>query len=163
MTNIKGYSLVEIMIVLSLFAFLVLVATQILILSMRTTNKSQGVSRVKENLEATMSVMERQLRSAKSIIGCGQSGDKMIEYFDQDGNQTFFNCIPNGSDTFIASGSARLTNGDVAITSCSIVCTSQPVGPPTITISLEGEEDSAVSSVEKGKADLKTTIVLRSY
>ena len=158
-----GYSLIELLVVLSLFSILVLVATQTLLLSLRGANKSESVGRAKENVEYAISIMERQLRNARDVDPCPNPDPLVINYSTYDGDNSSFSCVNPGVDGYIASGSARLTNQDIGITKCSITCSSDTATSPQVTISVTGEDNSIPNAVEKGQATSETTVVLRQY
>lgn len=157
-----GYSLIEIMVVLTLFALLILVSTQTLIISLRNTGKSEAIGKVKENLDLAINVMERQLRNAKSIVTCPNASPLRIDYLDAAGVATFFSCTV-GTNGSVASGSARLTGSNISITSCSLSCIRQSGVPDAVTISLSAEDKSTVSGAERAKASNQTTVLLRQY
>lgn len=175
----SGYSLIEIMVVLTLFSLLVLVATQTLMVSLRTASKSESIGKVKENLEFAVNVMERQLRSAKSVVDtCPlspaiDSTPLSLTYLDQNGVEASFACQNIGVDGYVASGSAtligsgvgaaRLTNQSVSITSCSITCSANTGAPTSITISLTAEDKSSLPGAERAAATSQTTVSLRQY
>lgn len=170
-----GYSLIEIMVVLTLFALLILVATQTLVVSLRNTGKSEAIGRVKENLEVSISVMERQLRNAKSIVRCAgittvpaYNNPLNIDYLDQNGKAASFTCTL-GANGFIASASAvpvvtsRLTNQNVSISVCSITCVRSTGVPDIVTINVVADDKNNLPGAEKAKVSNQTTISLRQY
>src|SRR4030043_751743 len=65
--NLFGYSIIEILIVIGIFAIFSVVVTQSVILSLRGTKKSGSVVTVKEDLEYAASTIERVLQNATSI------------------------------------------------------------------------------------------------
>ena len=68
--NIKGYSLVEILVVIVLFSVLAVIATQTLFLSFRGSRKSGNVVLVRNNVDHATGVMERHLRNARAWQSC---------------------------------------------------------------------------------------------
>jgi hypothetical protein len=105
--------------------------------------------------------MERQIRNAE-VITCPSSGTT-LSYISQEGTSTSFACQSVGTDSYISSGSARLTSSDVSITSCSITCSQLTLNvPPLITIAITAEDNTS-TSVEKGSITTETQIVARNY
>lgn len=71
--------------------------------------------------------------------------------------------MTNGSDVYVASGSARLTNNEIIITQCNMTCVpSSGSNQPSVTITLEGK-DAHATSIETAKVSSSTEIFLRTY
>jgi len=153
-----GYSLMEVMIAIGVFALLAVLVTQALVVSLKSVRKSDAQNRVRANLDSAVSVMERQLRNANSIDTC--TGGLGITYRDTKNNLTSFTC--NLSNHYIASGSARLTSTDVNITTCSITCTQTSGIPDSVDISLTGI-DSKTTGGESSSVSVQTKVMLRNY
>ncbi|QQG41392.1 MAG: type II secretion system protein [Candidatus Woesebacteria bacterium] len=163
--NWEGMSLLEILIVVTLFAFLGLIVTGSIILSLQGSKKSEAQTKVSENLGYTMSIIERQIRNANSVPDCATNTDNhILNYTDQNGDATSFSCINmSGADPYVASGSGRLTPDDVLVTACNFTCApGTAANPPTVSVFLEmqsaagtGSQTTAISS--------STQIQLRSY
>lgn len=157
---IKGFSLVEILVVISVFAVIGILSTRSLFLTLRGAKKSDSLVRVRENINLALSVMERQIRNSESIT-CPSSG-VTLSYISLEGVDTSFSCTtgPNG---FIASGSARLTSADISVTSCLFTCSQTDLNtPPLVKVSITAE-DNISTSVEKGSITTETQIVARNY
>lgn len=163
----KGLSLLEILVVITIFAVLGILVSQSVILTVRGTKKSETLVKVRENLNYAMAVTERQLRNSDSIPDCQSQAATRIDYVDQDGNNAFFSCNGLGTeDAYIASGSGavteRLTNPEVIVTACSFTCTlSESNTPPAVTIDFSAKD--AGSSGNQGQVTITDQINLRSY
>ncbi|OGM05202.1 hypothetical protein A2125_01720 [Candidatus Woesebacteria bacterium GWB1_43_5] len=159
-----GYSLVELMVVLTVFSVLVLVATQALLLSLKSTAKSEALGKVKENIEYAVSVMERQLHSAKEVVPCPNPDPLNLSFISLDGSTLEFACKNPGEDGYISSGAGgRLTSEDVSVISCSFSCSLNPGIPPQVEISIAVEDKSASAGAQKARATSKSTVLLRQY
>lgn len=158
----QGMSLLEILVVVSIFAFLGILVTRSIVLTIAGSKKSESLIKVRESLNYSLSVIERQLRNANSIPACPNPDAKTLAYLDQNGNPTSFSCNL-GVVGSIASGSANLSASDVNVIGCSIVCT-PAVGPnpPVVTVSLEAKDVSAVG-IQNADVTLTTQITLRNY
>jgi len=160
---VLGYSLIELLIVLSIFSILVMVATQTLVISLQNASKSESISKVKENVEYAMTVMERQLRNAREIVACPNPSTDAIEYLTYEGVTTGFACINTGTDGYIASGDTRLTNENISVTSCSIRCVFTPGAAPYVNIQIEAEDKDTFSGSAKNPIYTETQVLLRSF
>jgi prepilin-type N-terminal cleavage/methylation domain-containing protein len=157
----KGLSLIEILVVVAVFAILGVIATRSVLLTLRGTKKSESVVKVRENLNYALAVIERQLRNSESVA-CGQPGT--VNYKDSSGVDTYFFCENVGpASGYIASGSARLTSSDITITACSFTCSpSDSSTLPSVTIFLIGQS-VGTTGTEGSQVSVQTQIFLRTY
>lgn len=165
-----GVSLAEILIVVTIFAALGLVVTSSLILTIRGTKKSESLVKVRENINYSLSVIERNLRNANSVTVCATSEStdpnefKSITYLDQHGNFSTFSCINTGEDnSYIASGSARLSSEGVKITSCSFSCIEpeDTTKSPFVTVEISAADRDS-SGILTASVSAETKIQLRN-
>lgn len=157
----------EILVVIMIFAVLGILVTQSVILTIRGSRKSESLVKVRENLNYAMSIVERQLRNSNSITTC-DAGSQRIDYTDQDDEQAYFSCNEIGSEnSHIASGSgtisARLTNTETKITSCSFSCTyGADLIPSIVNIDFTAE-DAEITGTENSQVSISNQIYLRNY
>ncbi len=161
----KGFSLIEILVVIALFAVLSLIATQSLTLTIRGMKKTDNTTKVRESLDFAMGVIERNLRNADSLTTvCPNSDTSRIDYKDRDGLAASFSCQNiSGGNGYVASSSARLTNDSIVINACSFVCGAGSNNvPPYVVISLTGK-NAGITTAESGSYDVSTRVLLRTY
>jgi hypothetical protein len=160
-----GLSLLEILVVVSIFAALGILITRSVLLTLGGGKKSESLIRVRENLNYSIGVIERQLRNANSITTCPNSDTSTISYVDQNGNTTTFSCRNigvSGSVGYIASGSAKLSSDAVNITGCSFACALGVGSPSSVTINLTAIDASAMG-IENSAVTATTKVSLRNY
>ena len=157
----NGFTLIEILVVVIIFATVGLLSTRAILLSVQGSKKGSSSVTVRENLNYSFSVIERLVRNANKIISC-ISSPPTITYLDEKDVSTTFTCVTSGSDKYIASGSARLTSSEVVITSCDIVCDLTSV-PPSVTIDVTAKDVSTLSTKESAQISISSKILLRTY
>jgi prepilin-type N-terminal cleavage/methylation domain-containing protein len=171
--SLAGFSLVEMLVVIFIFSILGVVTTQSLALSLRGSQKSESVGLVKENLEYTVSTMERLLRNARSInvTDCNTNSDR-LDYVDEYGIAAYFEC--SNTEAAIASGSAT-TSTTMTSNQVEILCSgagyspfscqepADPNSPSTVTIELRGRDANLGSGVEGADVTVNTKVLLRTY
>ncbi len=156
----KGISLLEILVVITVFSILAILATIAILSTLRGSRKSEALVRVRENIDYSLAIMERNLRNAESV-DCSTSTPSLINYRDERGVAASFSCITAAGSTYIASSSARLTSEEVEITACSFTC-DDSTSPPSVEISVAARRtDAAV--VEGAQVTASTKIFLRTY
>jgi prepilin-type N-terminal cleavage/methylation domain-containing protein len=161
----KAFTLLEILVVVSIFAALGILITRSVILTLGGGKKSESIVSVRENLDYSLAVIERQLRNANSITDCTNTDTSKISYTDQNGTLTDFSCNNIGGSSsvgYVASGSSTLSGNNVDITSCSFVCELGDSFPSSVTVSLSGKNDSAVGT-ENTIISATTKVSLRNY
>jgi len=157
---IKGISLIEILIVITIFSILAILATRGVLITLRGSRKSDSLGQVRENIAFSLEVMERIVRNAESI-NCPSA--TQISFEDKEATAGTFTCESVGSNGYVASSSARLTNQQVNITSCDFICDAGSAGvPPSVTMSISGQ-DTTSSGIEGAQVTVSTTIFLRTY
>lgn len=164
----KGFSLIEMLVVMFVFSILAVVSSQVLTLSLRGTRKSESVGETRQNAQYALDVIDRLLKNARSLT-CSlpaPSISNRLDYVDQYGNASYFECISSGSDNYIASNSAtrRLTSNTVTITNCNQVfsCTKGVGVPDTLDITISAASVNQTGA-EAGGVTLSTKILLRNY
>ena len=161
--TVQGFSLLEILVVITVFSMLAILTTQAVILTLRGTKKSESLTKVRGNIDYSLAVIERNIRNADSIVECPNTDQTIISYTDENGSITSFSCDSDSDGGYIASASGRLTSSEVDVTSCSFVC-EDAVGEtnPAVTVSVSAQ-DAALSALEGGEITISTKIFLRSY
>ena len=163
--QLSGFSLLEMLVVLTVFGILALISSQTLILTLRGVKKANSIATVRINTDYAIAVMERQLHNASQVeeTECDSTQRSVINFKDGDGGDNSFSCEDIGESGYVASASARLTGPEVSITSCSFVCEPETASiPPAVTISLEAST-VGLTGPEAGQITTSTTIFLRSY
>jgi prepilin-type N-terminal cleavage/methylation domain-containing protein len=158
----RGFSLIEMLVVLSVFAILTVVMTQILFVTVRSAKKSDATVRVRQNLENALTSMERQLHNAVDIPVCPNPDTSTVTLEDINGQQTNFACVNIGSNGYIASNSARLTSNSVIVTSCSLTCTGGAGTPTSVAINVTAV-DANTSGSENVSISIMDRVLLRSH
>ncbi len=122
-----GFSLAEMLVTVTIFSVLAILTTQTIVATLRSSNKADAQGRVRENVNYSLSVVERLLKNSKSVSLpgnlCSAAGTwrSQIDYLDQSGTARSFSCIVPAAPNlpFIASNSARLTAQNIEITTAS--------------------------------------------
>jgi prepilin-type N-terminal cleavage/methylation domain-containing protein len=159
-----GYTLVEMLVVIVIFATIAVVASQTLILTLRGTRKADAVSKVRQDVDYALGSMERQLRGAKVITSaCTGTASPQISFTDQNGNIVTFACVGvNGSNqpSSIASSSGTLTSNGITISACSFTCTPGNGSSPTqVTMNITAKDLAG----QNAPVSATTQVTLRSY
>lgn len=159
-----GMSLLEILVVVTIFAVLGVLVTRSVLLTLQGSRKTEALVKTRENLNFAMSVMERQIRNADSIIQCPNADPKILDYTDADGATTSFTCTNIATaDGYIASGSARLTNDSINVLTCQFGCTiGSSTNPSSVTIDISATDKTA-TGVQNATVSVSNKIYLRNY
>lgn len=153
--NIKGYTLIEILVVITIFVSLSVLVTQSLLLSIKSTRKSMAITKVRENLSTAVGLMERNLRNARSVTSCASN---TIVYVDADNEESSFSCDLGGD---LLWGGNNITSSDVDLTTCTISCSPLESPPVNVTVNLTGES-TASSGVEGEIVSVSAKVTLRN-
>lgn len=161
--TIQGFSLLEILVVITVFSMLAILTTQAVILTLRGSKKSESLTKVRGSIDYSLATIERNIRNADSIEECPNPDPDIISYHDENGVLTSFSCDSDSDGGYIASASGRLTSSEVNVTSCSFQCEDLAGETnPAVTISISAR-DATLNALEGGEITVSTTIFLRTY
>ncbi|KKS77645.1 MAG: hypothetical protein UV74_C0013G0166 [Candidatus Woesebacteria bacterium GW2011_GWB1_43_14] len=154
-----GYTLIEILVVVSIFAVVAALTTQSLMSSLRSTRKSEAIVDLRENLEFALSRAERSLRNAKSIDVCTAN---QIDFTNPDKSVSSVVCAPAAIDGTIQFDGEVITSESVSVTNCNFACLF-PIGdPPSASLSVTGSYE-LTEGAEGSSATAETLVQLRTY
>ena len=159
----KGFTLIEILVVLTIFGIIALIGGQILTATIKGKNKAEATAKVKSEGNYVISVMEREIHSAQNIINC--TGNQ-IDYTDADGKQKTFYWDAQGSTikSGLLSSPQNLTSTYVSVITFTLC--SPPTSPNTVTIdftlSKRTPSGSTLRKDEQAQVNFKTQILLRN-
>ena len=165
MLNTSGMSLIEILVVIGIFAVLGVMTTQAVVLSLSGGKKTENTIKVRENINYSFSVIERQLRNADSITDCTNAIPLAISYLDQNGVSASFSCANLGAATVghIASSGAQLTNNTVDVTSCTFTCLpGTGASPDSVKVTVTAQ-DATSTGASNSIITSSTSVSLRNY
>jgi type II secretory pathway pseudopilin PulG len=162
--NVRGISLLEVLVVVSIFAVLGILVTQSIILTLQGAKKSESIIRARENLDYSLSTIERQIRNANSVTPCPNLDTSIINYLDQNGVANSFSCVNTGQiGSYVASGSAHLTGDAVTVVDCSLACTLGGENNPSLVKIDLTLKDASASGIQSANVSASTQIYLRNY
>lgn len=143
--RLRGYSIIEMMVVMFIFSILAVVATQSMALVLKGLTKSENIGEARANVEYAMSVIERTLRNADTIgATCGDT----ITYTNSlDGPGDFtFRCRDVDSDGLFEIDSSfygQLTSNTADFLECAEVFTCPDEWTVDITLTARDPDDQA--------------------
>jgi len=159
----RGFSLLELLVVIGVFSMLAIIATQIVAQSLRSTRKSEATIEVRENVDYMFAIMERVLRNSRSL-DCATSTDKRINFIDENGTNSNFTCHGN-SNGYLSHDGNRISGTKIAV-DCNqtpIFSCSQTDGtyPSSVEINIVANETQDLGR-EGARVTSSTKIILRS-
>ena len=162
MVKKRGFTLIEILVVIGILAIIMVVGSTSFFNLLRGSTKTKTATLVKENGDYALGVIARMIRNAREISDCNPSMSS-IEILNPDGRLTEFSC---DKDT-ISSNSAAIISRQVKVKSdsCSFNCQEGgPLQPDVVTIgfTLTQADGATGRPEEQVSIDFKTTISLRN-
>lgn len=155
----KGFSLFELLVVITIFALLGILVTQSLTMSIRGAKKSEATGKVRDSLSNVLSNMERNIRNSSKLVSTDCSTTNSIEYINENNIDTIYACdLTNKNINLnINATSTPQIGSDVILTSCTISCNSD-----TVNISITGQSANG-GGPEMSEVSMQSTIQLRNY
>jgi len=177
----RGFTLIEILVVVGILAIIAVISSNMFFTVFKSSGKTKVLTKVKENGDYALSVMERLIRDSQEVVintdnKICESGMNYLKFKRTDGSTIEFGCLEEGTaNGRIASNSARLTSSEVKVDSCSFDC-SCPVAypnctsegtkfyPKTITIKfILSQIGATVRPEEEAIINFQTTVSTRNY
>jgi prepilin-type N-terminal cleavage/methylation domain-containing protein len=162
MNNQKGFSLVELLVVLGIVVTVGALVANLFLANLRTAAKTKALTEIKQNGDYALAVLERMIRNSKEVqSGCPGIGPSLT-ILNQDDNSSTFLC----ESTRIASGGAALISNNFEIVGCdSAFDCDKPEGRPavvTISFSLK-QKGSSLGQEFTAEVPFQTTVSTRTY
>lgn len=162
--NFTAFSLIEILVVIGIFAIISVIISRATISSFLGSRKSDATIIAREDLSNAMGTIERELRASQRIVSaCNSTAETSIQYIDQAGDSTTIQCILTGNSPRVELRGQSITSSSVNMTDCSFTCNSASGLPPSVNVVLEGVSARATGNVEPSPVILQTLVNLRAY
>ncbi len=172
----RGFSLIELLVVVSLLAILAVLFSSSFVAIMAGSNKAQVTSEVKQNGEYALTTINQLIRRAKYTPMCAADG-KSVDITAFDDSVVTISCdytdAANGNIKRIARGNnlgayVYLTDTLVKVVdgSCKISCSTAPASPPGVSIEFILIQNSGSTNLrpwEQTSQKFSTTTYQRNY
>ncbi len=163
----RGFTLIEVIVVLGIFAVISAMVPLIFSSILKNTNKSYLSGIVRQEGSYAVSVMESLLRNAEDVSGSCQTGMTSLKILDNGGQESEFICVDAGlAGGYIASNSARLTTTKVKLSDCSFNCESFGESLPKkigIDFTLSQAAEGTLSPENSFSMTFQSTVSIRNH
>jgi len=170
-----GFSLIEILVFVSLIGFIGAITTQVFIIAVRSQGKSEIAKEVKQSGDYVMSVMDSMIRNASDIpldLECNNNSLELT-ILNQDGFLTTFVCDEDEGEIASISGGfpgpdtyQTLTSDRVELSNCNIriVCPTPPLSPKYVFINFTlSQVGTGLPQEQMATVNYQSTVSLRNY
>lgn len=153
----SGFSLIEMIVVMTILGLVAVIASGFLLTSMMAGNKSEITKEVRQNGDYAISVMETLILSSRSV-GCTANGTG-VNVTDLEGNTTTFLC----EGTKITSNSASLTGSNVAVSNCQFTCEAEFGKPTAVGIGFSvSQAGTNLRAAEKASMSFSSKVITKN-
>lgn len=174
----NGYTLIELLVAMTVIITVGLIVVAILVSSLRGTNKATSIENVRINGNYAILQISRMIEFAQNFEGVYPDSQGLytiacvptthytnVKITSFDNGQTIFSCNLSQSPAVISSNSASFINtNDVTLTSCYFTCSRTNMSqPPTIGINFTLSQKSSSSFFEnQASIPFSTSVVIRN-
>ncbi|MCL5434898.1 MAG: type II secretion system GspH family protein [Patescibacteria group bacterium] len=180
----RGYTLVELLAVMSIVIVVGVIAAGILTSSLRGGSKSNVLDNVRQNGNFAITQISKMISYSQNFNGISTDGTfyrtnctqiippspsptptpvvyKFIKITSFDGGQTIFSC---NNSTIASNGASLIDTSSVSVVLCSFSCTQDNFGQaPTIGINLTLSKNNPNNFAEKGAiVPFQTSVTIRN-
>lgn len=175
MVTKKGFSLIELTVVIGLLGLLILAISSTLLMSIISSNRIRTITRIKQAGNYATGQIQSMLRSAKSISSCVStlnSDTPSITVINRDGGETLIiNELIDELNTNIryqiASKSGSISNTyltptDVSVSAFSLICEPNDIKPTLIHLAFDLQDVISSETTTNPTLHFETSINLRN-
>lgn len=156
--KITGFTLIEMMVVVSILGLVVVITSGFLLVSLTAAGKAEVVKEVRQNGNYALSVMEGMILNSRGV-GC--SGPE-VNVTDADGNLTTFLCKDNKISS-VSAATVDLTSSSVTVFGCDFSCENNPGLPTKVHLEFTVQKGGVSSRPsEKASLEFKTDVMPRN-
>lgn len=139
----KGFSVVELTIVIGLVALLSLALSAVMLTTLANSTRIRMATSAKQTGDYALGQMQELIRNAKAVTSCNTLGNTITVTNPDGGNTTFAS-----SGTTIASNSASLTGSDMSIANFVLSCNPSDASPSLVTIAFDVQPTANTYSLQ---------------
>ena len=156
----KGFTLIELMVVMVIFAVFSVTLMGMLLATLRGSNKAQLTQVLHQEGDYALTNMARVIRQGKSV-DCDTPGQITVE--NNDGGTIIFSLVSDELVDKIASNSTQfLTGSRGTVSNLAFTCYVNEAGQTTVTLGFTLAAMSGVQVQEKFTQDFATSVSLRN-
>ncbi|MFH1244698.1 MAG: type II secretion system protein [bacterium] len=152
----RGFSLIELTVVIGLMGLLTLAISSVLLMSIVSSNRIRTITQVKQAGNYTIDQLQTLIRNAKSLVACNP--DSSLLLINPDGGLTSISLTGNS----LASNSASLIPSGLTISTFKLTCEPNSVSPNLISVSFDLKKSLSTSTRESPTLHFETAINLRN-
>lgn len=158
----KGFSLIELTVVIGLLSLLMLAITTTMLMSMITGNRIRTATKVKQAGSYALTQIQSMIRNAKAISLCDSSAASLT-LTNLDGGSTQIIAESDGTNVRIASGSGTyLTPENLSTYNFSLVCQPSDTEPNLVNLSFDLKDSLNSGAVDNPLVHFETSVNLRN-
>lgn len=164
MRSSRAYSLLELLIVVTLVAIIAITATSLLFTSLGGEGKASGLAVVKQNGDHAIGLIEREIRSARSAE-CPAPNDSLT-LTDAEGEDTTFSVTSDRITATTVAGDVFLTSDRIVAENFNCAITPGAVGTPDIvsaSFRLRVGDPTVDRPSEIASQQFETRVTMRTY
>ena len=152
----RGFSLIELTVVIGLLSLLTLAITSALLMSVVSSNRIRTVTRIKQAGNYALDQIQGLVRNSKKVVLCVPNTN--IQFINPDGRTTIIS-----STTQIASNSGvYLTPSNLTVSNFSLACAPNNTAPTLVTVAFDLNNPASTSLRESPTLHFETAINLRN-
>lgn len=152
----RGFSLIELTVVIGLLSLLTLAITSALLMSVVSSNRIRTVTRVKQAGNYALDQIQGLVRNSKKVVLCVPNTS--VAFINPDGGTTTIS-----STTQIASNSGVfLTPSNLTVSNFALSCTPNNTAPALISVAFDLHNPENTSLRESPTLHFETAINLRN-
>jgi prepilin-type N-terminal cleavage/methylation domain-containing protein len=158
----RGFSLIELIVVIGLLSLLMLAISSTMLMSIVSSSRIRTTTKVKQAGGYAIGQIQAMVRGAKTITIC-DSGNATIEVVNLDGGATELLAESDGTDFRIASNSGiYITPEKMTVTGFTVTCLPDETEPSLIKFAFDLQDTKSEQSTQNPILHFETSINTRN-
>lgn len=154
----RGFSLIELIVVIGLLSLLMLAISSTMLMSIVSSNRVRTTTKVKQAGNYALGQIQAMVRGSKWISSCDSANSSLI-IVNQDGDTTELLAQDDGSNIRIASNSGvYITPENMSVSSYSLTCLPDDTNPTLFKFMFDLQDKNTTTSTQNPVLHFETTI-----
>lgn len=158
----KGFTLIELIVVIGLLSLLILAISSTMLMSLISSNRIRTVTKVKQAGNYALSQIQTMIHNSKTIVSC-DSSNSHITLGNPDGGTTEILSENDGTNPRIASNSGTyLIPSNMKTVTFSLTCEPDDESPTLVKVSFDLQSTTTENSVQNPSLHFETSASTRN-
>lgn len=158
----KGYTLIELVVVVGLVSILAIGISSAVLINATTSSRTKNTTHLRSVGDYSINTLKQLIRSSRSITACDSSANTLSLQNPDGGTTNVSRELDNEIGRIASNSGVYLSPSDASITSFTVTCLPSDSEPTSIRLSFDTELSTTSTTKESPTLHFSTTVTPRS-